>query len=134
VCVCVSGLARPARHVVRAVALGGHLLPRPAAAAVHARAVRVLVGARGLESPGPARLAVPIDTRLRAHVADALHMPGAPVRRLARIACLADHRTCVVCGRVYRADLALIQACVGKDLGAIDLDFTQMKILEWHVD
>jgi hypothetical protein len=50
-----AGLARPARDVVRAVALGGHLLPRPAAAAVHARTVRVLVGARGLVAAGPAR-------------------------------------------------------------------------------
>jgi hypothetical protein len=54
------GLARPARDVVRAVALGGDLLPRRAAAAVHARVVRVLVCARSLVAAGPARHAFPI--------------------------------------------------------------------------
>ena len=43
------GLARAACDVVRAVALGGDLLVGRAAAAVHARAVRVLVGARCFE-------------------------------------------------------------------------------------
>ena len=54
------GLAHAARDVERAAALGGDLLPRRAAAAVHARAVRVLVGARGFVSSRPARLAVPL--------------------------------------------------------------------------
>ena len=45
------GLARAACDVVRAVALGGDLLPRRAAAAVHAHAVRVLVGAGPPHTP-----------------------------------------------------------------------------------
>jgi hypothetical protein len=45
------GLARSARDVERAVALGGDLLPRRAAAAVHAHAVRVLVGAGPPHTP-----------------------------------------------------------------------------------
>jgi hypothetical protein len=44
---------------VRAVALGGNLMVGRAAVAVHARAVRVLVGARGFVAAGPARLATP---------------------------------------------------------------------------
>ena len=90
------GLARAARDVERAVALGGDLLPRRAAAAVHARAVRVLVGARGFVSSRPARLAVPLDARLRANITDTLHLPGAPVRRLARRTRLAEQRAAVV--------------------------------------
>ena len=90
------GLARAARDVERAAALGGDLLPRRAAAAVHARAVRVLVGARGFVSSRQARHAVPLDARLRAHVAHALNLPGAPVRRLARRTRLAEQRAAVV--------------------------------------
>ena len=90
------GLARAASDVVRAVALGGDLLVGRAAAAVHARAVRVLVGARGFVSSRPARLAGSARARLRANITDTLHLPGAPVRRLARRARIAEHRTGVV--------------------------------------
>jgi hypothetical protein len=65
--------------------------------------VHVLVGARGLESAGPARHAFPIDVRLLAHVADTLHLPSVPVRRLARRARHAHQRARVVCGHVLWA-------------------------------
>ena len=67
------GLARAACDVVRVVALSGDLLVGRAAAAVHARAVRVLVGARCFVSSRPARLADSVCARLRADRAGALH-------------------------------------------------------------
>ena len=108
------GLARAACDFVRAVALGGHLVVGPAGPARHALPVRVLVGARGLEAPGAARLADSARARLRAHVAHALHLPGAPVRRLARRARIADRRGRVIRGRVQWAYAAQIQTLVCK--------------------
>ena len=122
------GLARAARDVERAVALGGDLLPRRAAAAVHARAARVLVGARGLVAAGPARLAEAIGAGLRAHVADALHLPCAPVRRLARRTRLAEQRACAVSGSILRTHEALELVCDW--LSTIDFDLRQLKKLK----
>ena len=56
------GLARPARDVVRVVALCVDLLIGRAAAAGHAPAVRVLVCGRGLETALRARLARSVGT------------------------------------------------------------------------
>ncbi len=113
---------------MRAVALGGDLMVGRAAAAVHARAVRVLVGARGFVAAGPARLASAVSARLRAHVADALHLPGAPVSRLARRTRLADMRAHVVRGRIQRAyDALSVQVRVQSKLRTVHLKFSEVQ-------
>ena len=122
------GLARPARDVERAVALGGDLLPRRAAAAVHARAARVLVGARGLVAAGPARLAEAVSVRLRANITDTLHLPGAPVRRLARRTRLAEQRACAVSGSILRTHETLELVCDW--LSTKHFDLRQLKKLK----
>ena len=109
------GLARPALDVERAVALGGDLLPRPAAAAVQARVVRVLVGGRGFVAALPARHAFPIGVWFRANITDALHLPCAPVSRLPRRTRLAGQHTGVVCHRILRACAASSQYCSCRD-------------------
>jgi hypothetical protein len=123
------GLACSACDVRRAVALCVDLLIGHAAAAVHARPVRVLVSGRGFVAAGVARLADTVSDRICAHVTDALHLPGATVCLQACRTRLAGQRTRVLCHSILRACAAVIQS----QIYSIDLDFTQMKIFEWHV-
>jgi len=81
---------------VRVVALCIDLLIGRATAAGNAPAVRVLVRYRGLETGRRALQARAVGTFKRAHVAHALHLPGAPVSRLPRRTLLADKHTSVV--------------------------------------
>ena len=98
-----------------AVALSRDLQIRPAAAAVHAPAVRVLVCALGYVLSCLTYLADTVSVGLRAHVADTLNLPCAAVRRLARRTRFARQRARVVCHRILRACAASSQYCSCRD-------------------